>query len=197
MKRFVIVGLAILVTACSEGITPPPQTSLLAGEPTFYRFSADAYEQAPREGGFWAVKGENRGLVLRYADTNAEFMRFEVDAASLWKRPDGTTFQTGDSIYISVKVDPAGAMIFRFAPSGLEFDGAQPARLTIDSSRRNPDLNGNGWVGPDDMLLHLRAGIWKQELPLLPWLKLPEVNLSGDVARADIHDFTGFGMAVN
>lgn len=197
MQRLVFAALAILVTACGEGITPPPQTALLDSELTFYRFSADAFENAPREAGFWAVKGEARAVVLRYADTNAEFMRFEVGASSLWKRPDGTAFQNGDSIYISVNLDSSGKMIFRFAPSGLKFDAAQPARLRIDSSRRDPDINGNGWVGPDDALLELRAGIWKQELPLLPWLKLPGVSLSGDVATADIHDFTGFGMAVN
>lgn len=197
MKRLVIAVLAILVTACGEGITPPPQPALLGSELTFYRFSSDAFEHAPREAGFWAVKGEDRSLVLRYTDTHAEFMRFEVDASSLWKRPDGSAFQSGDSIYISVNLDSSGRMIFRFAPSGLKFDARQAARLTIDSSRRNADINGNGSVGPDDVLLALRAGIWKQELPLLPWLKLPGVNLAGDVATVDIHDFTGFGMAVN
>ena len=197
MKRSVVAVVAILITACSERVMPPAQTALLSNDLTFYRFDGAAFEHVPRQASFYAVKGEPRTLVLRYTDTNAEFLRFSVGAQSLSQRPDGTQFQAGDSVLISVDVDAAGAMVFRFSPSGLKFSASSPAALTIDYARRNPDIDGNGVVGLGDALLEIRAGIWKQELPLLPWFKIPTLNLSGDAARADIHDFTGFGMAVN
>lgn len=197
MNRFVIAALAILVTGCSERVTEPIQPALLGNDLTFYRFDNAAFDQAPRQASFWAVKGESRSLVLRYADTQAEFLRFEVGPESLSLRPDGTPIQQGDSVRISVDVDAEGLMVFRFSPSGLKFDRWSPAKLVIDRGRSNPDIDGNGWVGLGDTLLDLRAGVWKQELPLLPWLKVPSLNLFGNIARADVHDFTGFGMAVN
>lgn len=197
MRRLVIALAAIAVSGCSERITETAQPALLGNDLTFYRFSAAAFEHAPKQAGFWAVKGTSRVLSVRYGDTHEEFLRFEVDAQALAKRPDGSTIEDGDSIYISVSLEPSGEMIFRFSPSGLKFDGAHPARLVLNGSRRNPDIDGDGTVGLGDALLEQRAGIWKQELPLLPWFKLPSLNLSSDVMQADIHDFTGFGMAVN
>ena len=198
MKRLIIAAMAMVTASCAEDVAAPsPRALLLTGEPTFYRFDATAFAHAPREAGFWAVKGERRQLVLRYTDTNSEFMRFDVGGESLSRRPDGTVIQDGDSVFISVRVDPAGDMIFRFSPSGLKFESSDPARLIVNYARSNPDINRNGSVGLDDVLAELTAAIWKQELPLLPWLKLPTLNLSGDIARTDVHDFTGFGMAVN
>lgn len=198
MNRLAVVAtLAILTSGCGERVTSPIQPSLLTNDLTFYRFDAAAFEHVPRHASFWAVKGENRRLVLHYSDTKAEFLRFDVGAESLSLRPDGTRFEDGDSVRISVEVDAEGLMVFRFAPSGLKFNASQPARLTIDRKRSDPDIDRNGYVGLGDALLDLRSGIWKQELPLLPWLKVPSINLFGNISRADVHDFTGFGMAVN
>jgi hypothetical protein len=71
------------------------------------------------------------------------------------------------------------------------------ARLTIDYGRAHPDINGNGYVDLGDTLLSLGVDIWKRELPLLPWLPLPSLNLLGNVERASVYDFTSFGMAVD
>src|SRR5687768_14965328 len=113
MKRSALAVVAILAACSDAGVTPPVQSALLGTDLTFYRFDDAAFEQAQRQASVWAVKGESRALVLRYNDTNAEFLRFEVGAAALLERPDGTAFVTGDSILISVDVDPAGRMAFR------------------------------------------------------------------------------------
>lgn len=199
MKRFVLAALATLITGCGSDavMTPTTQEGLLSSDPVFLRFSDKAAAAAPQQASFWAVKGESRSLVLRYGDSGQEFLRFTVGAAALSRRPDGSEFAAGDSVLISVAADPGGALAFRFSPSGLKFDDDQPAVLRMSYARANPDYNRDGAVNLFDSVAALQIGVWKQELPLLPWLKIPSLNLFGDVVRADVHDFTGFGMAVN
>jgi len=199
MKRLILAALAILSTGCGSDavMMPTGQHSLLLTDPTFLQFDATAYAAAPKQGSFWAVKGQERDIVLRYTDTGDAFLRFRVGAESLAKRPDGSAFEAGDSVLISVAVDENGAMVFRFSPSGLKFSDAAPAELKLNSARANPDYNGDGVVDLLDSVASMQLGVWKQELPVLPWLKIPSVRLVGTVVKAEIHDFTGFGMAVN
>ncbi|MGQ0562390.1 MAG: hypothetical protein ACT443_11005 [Gemmatimonadota bacterium] len=196
MTRSLVAGLAILITACSGDVTPPRQ-ALLASEPEFLKFDDDAYAAAEKQARVWAVKGETRVVVLRYSDPAEEFLRFTVGAQSLAERPDGTRFEAGDSVEITVRVEDDGRMVFRFSPSGLKFDDAQPAILRLSHARANPDLDGNGTVNLADAALELEIGVFKQELPGLPWLQIPSLSLPGDLIEAEVHDFTGFGMATN
>ena len=89
MKRSALALLAIVAACGDGGVTPPVQTALLDSDLKFYRFDATAFEQAPRHASFWAVRGESRALVLRYNDTNAEFLRFEVGPSALRERRTG------------------------------------------------------------------------------------------------------------
>lgn len=199
MRRFVVIALTVWTAACADldKVATPPQQGLLDGELTFYRFDRKAFEAAEKSASFWAVRGQERSIALRYNDTGAEFMRFTVGAESLERRPDGSAFAAGDSIQISVRVDETGNVAFDFQPSGLRFSGSKPAILRIDATRAEDDIDGNGQVNLGDLLLALRSSVWKRELPGLPWLKLPAINLSGDIVQTNVHDFTGFGMATN
>lgn len=197
MRRIVFAMVAILVTGCSDSVSPRLEPSLLSGDLTFLRFDSTAQTAAVREAGFWAVRGEPATLLLRYSDTGETYLRFDVGAGSLEQRPDGSRFAEGDSVWITVRAESNGVFAFRFQPSGLKFSAAEPAVLTLDHARTDPDIDGNGSFGLSDTVLALTAGIWKQELPILPWLRIPTLRLTGTVVRADVHDFTGFGMAVN
>ncbi len=180
-RRITAALVALLLISCSDTDQfAPTQAGLLTNEPTFLRFSNDAHQAAEKSGSFWAVRGQARTLVLRYSDSGSEFMRFDVGANSLLD---------GDSVLISVQVDPNRELVFHFSPSGLRFNDAAPAVLTIDYSRANLDLL--------DRLLSLQAGIWKRELPVLPWLRVPSLRLLGTVEQAKVYDFTSFGMAVD
>ena len=184
MKRSAVAIIALLLAGCAESdnLAPPMQADLLHAEPTFYRFEETAFAAAEKSGSFWAVKGQERELVLRYTDTGEELLHFRVG-------PNSLTSLSPDSVQITVAVDAGGAFIFRFEPSGLKFNGDAPARLTLSYARATIDAN---------LIQLATAGIWKQELPILPWLKLPTVNLFGsEKAYTDVHDFTGFGMATN
>ena len=190
MNRLSVALFAAILLSCSDAdqVSPPTQPALLTDHLTFVRFSADAFAAAEKSGSFWAVPGESRALLLRYADTGEEFVRFTVGAASLL---------TSDSVLISVEVDAAGVLAFHFQPSGLQFNERAPAVLQINHARANPDIDADGDVDLIDTTLGLQAGIWKRELPILPWIKLPSINLTSDIEQADVYDFTSFGMAVD
>lgn len=186
MKRLMLF-IAFGLCACAGDTTAPlRQAALLSAGPTFLRFQPDAYENAQRSGSFWAVEGESRSISLRYGDNGAEFLRFQVGPNSLLRYPDGSRFAQGDSVRIDVAVADDGTMRFRFEPSGLAFNPDEPAELRIQLHRADLD--------PVEKLL---SSIWKQDLPGLPWIKLPTVHLSTDVVESNVAHFTEFGMAVN
>jgi hypothetical protein len=96
-----------------------------------------------------------------------------------------------------VQVDENGDVAFHFQPSGQEFNPLSPAILRVNYSRINPDVDADGDVDFFDQLLALRAGVWKRELPLLPWIKIGSVDLTRTLEKAKVYDFTSFGMAVD
>src|SRR5688572_24136980 len=59
-----------------------------------------------KQASFWAVRGRDRKLEMDYVG-GEDFLEFEVRSNSLLRRPDGTLFQNGDSILITVTLDPA------------------------------------------------------------------------------------------
>ena len=104
--------------------------------------------------GFWAVRGEERTFEIGYqsdGDTaTSEFLRFHIPAAGLLLRPDGTAFAAGDSVLITVTVDPAEFHL-EFGPSGLVFNDQAPAQLDLWYSAAEGDI-------PQQKL-----GIWYQQ----------------------------------
>jgi hypothetical protein len=189
MKRLPLL-FALFLIACSDAdqVALPPDAALLTSQLTFLRFDDAAFAAAEKSGSFWAVRGESRSLTLRYADSGESFLHFEVGPNTLVDR---------DSVQISVQVDESGQLTFHFEPSGLRFNSYAPAKLRIDFGRANRDIDADGDVDLIDTLQNLQAGIWKRELPILPWLKIPSVNLLGTAQQANVYDFTSFGMAVD
>ncbi len=173
------------------------------GEMRFVKFSTAALDRVAREGSLWAVKGEDRQLVLRYqpepGETEGEeFLELRVSAESLWKRPNGTTFAQGDSVLITVAVDDSTGFLFRFGPPGLLFDPERPARLEVTYRHADGDLNGDGSVDDEDRDLEGKLAVWKQEGPDQPWVRLFSAKFDDlDEIEALIYGFTGFALATN
>jgi hypothetical protein len=191
MRRSYLALLSVfLIVGCSDSSInePHPEASLglNLGGLTFYKFERDAYTAAQKSGSFWAVKGQDRAVALSYTDDGTAFVRFEVGANSLSTRPDGTAFEAGDSVLISITVDGTGRMKYAFEPSGLQFDPSAPARLTIDHSRA--DLLSR--------LLGLPV-IYRRDSPTSPWLPTLTLNLLGNTAVTDVEHFTDFAIAVD
>ena len=194
MRRLFLALVAVVaggVAGCSDSSVNepfPPQQLLIGSLPglSFVQFESNAYAAAEKSGSFWAVKGQDRQIILKYTDTGAEFLRFEVGAKSLHKRPDGTTFQLGDSVLISVTVDASGRMSYAFEPSGLRFHPSNNATLTLSYSRADPT----------SLLLGLPL-IYRTDDPLLGWELLPTVNLFDNSAKASVDHFTDFALAID
>jgi len=94
---------------------------------------------------FWAVQGQERSVEIDYQylsptsradDDDAggggarRFLRLSVPALALHRYPDGRLFQPGDSVRITVTVDPK-FVVARFSPHGLQFAVRNPAVLEI------------------------------------------------------------------
>lgn len=192
-----LLFLVAVLTACDDGVAPSETDEVPESELTFVSFDPTFFQDVPLTASFWAVRGEERELVLE-ADTDEgpeKFLEFEVDDESLLRRPDGTTFAEGDSIEITVQVDPSGRFLFEFQPSGLVFDPEEPAELKIRYVLAPQDLNGDGEVDRDDEEFAEKLGIWKRERPGDPWSRLISLEVDAKELEAEIGSFTGFALA--
>lgn len=194
MKR-IILSLAVLcVAACDDTTGPSNEGGRADGDMVFARLAASS-ELETTQTSFWAVKGQSRTLVMRYA-SGGPALEFEVGPDALLARPNGTPFLPGDSIRITVQADAQGRLSFDFQPSGLTFSPLQPALLRIDYSGYDPDVNGDGTVDAVDAALELNFGIWRRDSPGSLWLPVPSLRLLGQpVIEGRVTHFTGFALA--
>ena len=183
-----------LITASAGKAADTVEVEVEGGAPTgALRFVALAATAAPLvtyDTSFWAVKGRNRELEIRTVATSDDedgerFLRFEVPAEALLRRPDGTLFQPDDSVRIQVRVDP-DEFIFQFEPSGLRFDPERPARLEVRYAEADEE----------DLAREEEFALWKQETPGSVWLRIATVTLEDlDELEAEITSFTAFSLA--
>ncbi len=196
MRRTTLVAVAALV-ACSttDGPPGPVSTSQLhfAVQDTAYHLLSDSAS-------FYAKAGEDRRLELFYrgytGDTGEAFLQLEVHAASLLKRPDGSTFQPGDSILITVSVPDTSKFDFVFSPSGLQFNPADPAHLQIEYNYANHDFNGDGVFDTEDSRAQGLLNIWRREPPDTLWTSQGAANSQEfEELQAAILSFSHYAVA--
>ena len=176
MRRTTVAVVAAIV-ACSttDGPGTPVPTSQLhfVVQDTAYHLLADSAS-------FFAKVGEDRRVELFYrsysGDTGEAFLQFEVRAGSLSKRPDGSAFQFGDSILITVTVPDTNRFDFVFSPSGLQFNPADPARLRVEYNYSNHDFNADGHQDSEDDHARTLLNIWRREPPDTVWTSQGATN---------------------
>ncbi len=186
---------ALSVLGCSDSTGPERSSEDLL----FARFNATAQVQTP-SASFWAVKGQDRRLELRYAAASGQqqgdvFLEFRVGPASLLLRPTGQPFLAGDSVLITVTADAQRRFIFTFEPSGLTFSPVSPAELTMRYDRADTDVDGDGDRDAEDTLLLLKLRVWQQASPGLPWIPVQTLRLQNTEVRGTIVHFTSFALA--
>lgn len=191
-----LLALLLLVlgaAGCSDPIGVTPDRLV------FIRAAADAPELATQAVSFWAVRGENREVEIRYvplpgAAEGERCLRFRVDARSLHTRPDGSRFADGDSVRITIRVVDYSQFHFEFTPSGLRFDPERPAELRVSYAFADPDFNADGLV--DDRDATFEFGFWRQEAPGRRWTSIGSARIHDlEEVRADIRGFTRYAMA--
>jgi len=176
MRRTTVAVVAAIV-ACST--TDGPQTPVPTAQLHFV-VQDTAYHLLADSASFYAKVGEDRRVELFYrgysGDTGEAFLQFEVRAGSLSKRPDGSTFQFGDSILITVTVPDTNRFDFVFSPSGLQFNPADPARLRVEYNYSNHDFNADGHHDSEDDHAQTLLNIWRREPPDTLWTSQGATN---------------------
>lgn len=194
---------AALASCGGDGPTDPAKDGVSEADLTFVRFAANTLPLVTRDTSFWALRGEDRVLVLRYqpeqpGDEGDEFLKFKVPGNSLVRRPDGTTFAEGDSVRIEVHVDDAGRFLFHFEPTGLVFDPDEPAELKVAYREADDDLNGDGDIDDEDVEIKFLLNLWRQDEPGGRWFRLATLKFEDlDEVEAEVFHFSRFGLASN
>src|SRR2546422_627672 len=181
MRRLLcgLVALAIAL-ACSDssGPTRPTPSSQLH----FVLQDTNAPPLLADSVGFQAVVGQRRAVRMFYQgatpqDTGEAFLQFEVPSRGLYRKPDGSAFQPGDSVFISVKVLDRRKFLFEFQPTGLQFNPEDPAQLNIEYFHADHDFDGDGRVTRADSSIQTRLDVWQRTPPDTVWFKLGAVNV--------------------
>jgi hypothetical protein len=202
MRRARVLSFAVAaaLAACSDtggpdngGVKPP-------GELTIIRLPAGSPPIWNPVDSFYAKKGEDRELRIYFEDevggAGEEYLRLRVDSPSLLSYPDGTPFQVGDSVLITVRVVDPQQIYFEFEPSGLRFNPAVPAQLKIEYAETEGDLDDDGDVDSDDDAIEQVIDLWRQEQAGQDFVKLGAVKIEElDEIEADILGFTRYAIA--
>ena len=200
--RFRATLLALVLpalAACSDYGADPGARSL-EERPTdqlhFVRMSSSAPQLENLVLSFWAKKGVDKDVRLRYKNGGEDYVRFRVPASALLQRPDGAPIAPGDSVLITLTVVDPTKYIVKFEPAGLRFSASSPARLQFEFAQADHDLDGNGVVDAADTALRSQLAVWRQEASGLPWAKLSsKVEIEIDEVSADIVGFSGYALA--
>jgi hypothetical protein len=197
-KRFLALT-ATLVWACSDSAGPPPPVP--TSQLHFVVQDSLAPPLLADSASFYAKVGQDRRLELYYqgvapGDTGERFLRFEVKAGSLLRQPNGTPFQAGDSILITVSLSDPARFDITFSPPGLQFNPADPARLSIEYTHSNHDFNEDGVVDSRDATTETKLNLWRREPPDTMWTVVGSLkNEELDEIEADIISFTQYAVA--
>ena len=191
--------LAALLLAFLPGCDNPAQPKEVPGsELTFIRAAANAPPLDSLQVHVWAKAGEGRQAVIRYTKVGnygGDFcLEFKIPGDGLYKRPDGTVVQKGDSVLITITVVDPQLFSFRFEPSGLQFRQDHPAELRVSYKWADHDFNGDGRVDSKDTRFDF--GFWKQETDASDWIRTGTVKDADlEELRADIFGFTRYAIA--
>lgn len=198
LRLFTAFAALAVSAGCGDSTGPEQRQS---SELHFLRLAPGAPAILDVQASFWARRGEDRELRMRYVPLpgtteSEEFLRFTVPAEALATRPDGSPIAVGDSVLITVLVVNLQQLIFEFQPSGLRFSASKPARLKVMYGHADDDLDSDGDVDAEDSTLEARIALWRRETPTLPWVRLTDMlHVESDEVEADIRGFTGFALA--
>ncbi len=199
--RLLVAALAAAVLSCSDSSAPSGNDqSKPASELTILRLSEGSPLLFNPVVSFYAVRGQNREARVFFDDGQGragdEYLRLLLDGTSLLTYPDGTQFADGDSVLITVRVVDPGRSLFELEPAGLQFSPQFPAKLRIRYQRLDDDLNADGKVDVADVELELTLGIWRQETPGDPFVRLKTTLLNDlDEAEAALDGFSRYALA--
>jgi len=197
MRRILWICSALALLSCSDSTAPGVPNAQLH----IVQQDVAAPPLVAMRDSFWAKVGDGRELHFNYqgatpADTGEEFLRFEVPGDALLRKPDGSAFQVGDSILITITVVDSAHFHFQFEPAGLQFSPAHPARLKIEYNHADHDFNDDGIQNSADSTIEHILDVWKREGPTVDWVRVGSVKFEElDEIDANILSFTEYAIA--
>ena len=207
MSRFrLALALAVGAAACSDSAGPGgPGTPALPGTirslaQLFLVHRAAGALAVDLSTTFYAVRGQGREGVLYYRSPTGqpmeEFARLKLSDKTLLANPDGSPVAQGDSVLITMRVVDPALLLVEFSPSGLRFDPSEPAELEIRYAEADDDFNEDGLHDGRDAQIEAELGIWRQETPLDPFVRLNSTLVTmSKSARSNITGFTRYALA--
>ena len=189
----------ILASGCDSSSPPDDGGTKPPGELTILKLAQGTPPLTSDSVGFYAVYDEDREVRIDIAP-DIDYLKFKVEKFSLFRRPDGSLFGPGDSVFISVKVINPDELLFEFSPAGLTFNPAIPAELSLDYDSAGftipGDYDGDGDDDIDDSAIESDLAIWKQEAPGQLFSRLTGfIEFELDEVELKIHSFTRYALA--
>ncbi len=187
-----LLALALGLNGCDDSSSSGPPDMVPESDLEFVTVRAAAPPLETTDTSFWAVRGEDRELEIRFAGqggpgTGSRFLELEVDDEALLRRPDGTLFALGDSIEIFVTVQDAQLFRVTLEPSGLQFNPQEPARLEFKYDEADVSFLGR----------EMEFDIWRQELANQPWERIGSIQIEDlDEIEAELLSFTRYALAI-
>jgi len=193
-----------LAAGCSDStgdgsVTRPP------GQLNFILLSRAAPSLCDSSVSFWAVKNgpqDAEGALefpedgVNCAGSREDFVRLKIKKESLQLYPDGTPFQDLDSVLVTLTWVGSDTIMFHLEPTGLVFDPAHPAELTIEYDHTNGDLDDDGDVDADDARIEQRMGLWRQPTLADPFTRIGSVKFEDlDEIEAKLNGFSRYAIA--
>lgn len=226
LRSVLILGAAGLLVACAEMAGPPqtqsplvrsdgalhqlrwrstsvPRTFAVARNTVTQTSGQRAAEATPvldqNRVSLWAFPGRDQGLRISYLAADGSwqpYVDFEVPAGALAQWPDGSPVLPTDSVLITVEVDTL-SLVVRFQPTGLVFNAATPARLTVWYTDANPDFDASGAVDSGDAYIEQNLlGVWVQEFASAPWSPVTATQyLPGKMFSANLGHFSDYAVS--
>lgn len=194
---------APVLAGCEDLLPEEAGGDRLAEDQLFFaRADPDAPPLDIVEGSFWARPGQTRSVAFKYVGIRPGkyqlCMEFVVPAGALLRHPDGRAVQPGDSVLVTVRAVDPEAFRFEFAPAGLRFNPANPARLRVSFWWADEDYNGDGRRDKTDESIEENLQLWRQESVGQPWERMLTVRDDElHELSTSIPGFTRYAVASN
>lgn len=200
IPQLTLAAVAALMVSCSDSSGPGAGDTKDPAQLNIVQLAAASPPLFNPVDSFYAKRGENREVRIFFADIEGgegeEYLRLRIDAKSLAARPDGTPFEEGDSVLVRVLVVDPAQLLFELQPSGLRFSTGEPARLKIHYDHADGDFNDDGRVDQEDDSIETTLGIWRQENPTDPFVRLGSAVVE-DLKEIDanLYGFSRYALA--
>ncbi len=145
---------------------------------------------------FYAIRGEEREINVELNTETGTIKFLELEITEPTYRPDGSQIAWGDSVLITVTIDPTNLAI-DLQPSGIQFGNNYPTELELSYKAAGLDLNADGAVNYTDKYIENNLlGIWMQEQVGDPWEFIPgDHNADAKEFEVFLDHFSGYAVS--